>query len=298
MRKSNIKYSNYNLPFMKKILMLFVAVICMLLSGVAQSNKNLQGLVTAEKAFAQSSKETSTKEAFLKYLADDGILFRPTPLNGKKFWNGIEKGEDLLTWEPIFADISAAGDLGFTTGPFEQKGDRAGQQAAGGGTYISVWKKQSDGLWKVMADLGIGHPPVPGQAVFASSNIKTVTGTTSKADIMKVEQSFIDMQDKGLSVYNDVLSKEGKIFRPGAAPITTPDAIQAFVTATDKKFTYTPADALVADSGDLAYVYGTGTVAITRDGATRSLNTSYMRIWKKEQANAWKIVADIVAIAR
>jgi ketosteroid isomerase-like protein len=56
--------------------------------------------------------------------------------------------------------------------------------------------------------------------------------------------------------------------------------------------------AMVASSGDPGYVYGKSVVAITKDGNTKTVNRNYLRIWKKEDGNSWKIVLDLVNIAR
>ena len=56
-------------------------------------------------------------------------------------------------------------------------------------------------------------------------------------------------------------------------------------------------DASVASSADLGYVYGKAVVAIT-DGSMKTLNGNYLRIWKKDEENNWKIVLDLVNITR
>ena len=47
------------------------------------------------------------------------------------------------------AQVAAAGDVGYTTGAF-------GLQANGQtekGKYVTVWKKQTDGSWKIAEDI-------------------------------------------------------------------------------------------------------------------------------------------------
>ena len=46
----------------------------------------LETLVASERAFSAMSVEKGMKDAFLTYLADDGIIFRPLPVNGKSVW--------------------------------------------------------------------------------------------------------------------------------------------------------------------------------------------------------------------
>ena len=60
-----------------------------------------------------------------------------------------------LTWSPVAADISASGDLGYTYGTFEFRSkDKEGKETVNHGKYMSVWKKQADGSWKVAVDMG------------------------------------------------------------------------------------------------------------------------------------------------
>ena len=53
---------------------------------------------------------------------------------------------------------AASGDMGFTTGPWEAKGDINDEKPSGYGHFVTVWKKQADGSWKFVVDLGISHP--------------------------------------------------------------------------------------------------------------------------------------------
>lgn len=61
-----------------------------------------------------------------------------------------------LRWRPLVAEASAAGDLGYTIGAwdFVERRDGAAPAVTGRGRYLTVWRKQPDGGWKVVADLG------------------------------------------------------------------------------------------------------------------------------------------------
>jgi len=64
-----------------------------------------------------------------------------------------------LTWDPVYAEIAASGDLGYTVGRYTLSigsGDSASTEE---GTYLTVWRRQPDGSWKVQADIG---NPAPG----------------------------------------------------------------------------------------------------------------------------------------
>jgi hypothetical protein len=60
----------------------------------------------------------------------------------------------------------------------------------------------------------------------------------------------------------------------------------------------TPIRIVVADSGDLAYEYGTAIVAITmKDGSTRNFENAGIRVWQKDQGK-WKVAVDFMAPIR
>jgi len=67
--------------------------------------------------------------------------------------------KNQLVWTPVYADISSAGDLGYTSGTFEFRShDKNGRPTVDYGKYTSIWKKQSDGSWKVVLDMGNASP--------------------------------------------------------------------------------------------------------------------------------------------
>ena len=55
--------------------------------------------------------------------------------------------------EPMFSDIAASGDLGYTYGSAE-----AGEQQ---GYYARVWKRDSKGAWSLVVDIFSPLPPPP-----------------------------------------------------------------------------------------------------------------------------------------
>jgi ketosteroid isomerase-like protein len=55
----------------------------------------------------------------------------------------------------VGADISASGDLGYTYGTYEFRAvGKDGNPVVEHGKYTSIWKKQRDGSWKVVLDMG------------------------------------------------------------------------------------------------------------------------------------------------
>ena len=144
-----------------KILISLLLAICFLGGPTVAQNKNqaddLKSMIETERAFSRMSEEKGTREAFAAFIADDGILFRPTAVFGKKWMQEHplppSTARPWLSWQPIFAAVSRAGDLGFTTGPWQFKQDIKDARPAAFGNFMTVWKKQRDGVWRFVLDL-------------------------------------------------------------------------------------------------------------------------------------------------
>lgn len=59
-----------------------------------------------------------------------------------------------ITWDPNYAEVAASGDLGYTVGRYERTSRVDGDTVVNSGTYLTVWRRQEDGTWKVKADIG------------------------------------------------------------------------------------------------------------------------------------------------
>lgn len=142
---------------MIKYLILFPSIICM--NILAQSNI-ADDLKKADIEFSNLSKEKGVKEAFIAYTAENGVLLRPfmMPVVGydavKKF---MEEGDSnfQLTWEPLYADVSVSGEMGYTYGLYTAVfKDEKGVEKSSRGTYVSIWKLDNQGKWKFVLDTG------------------------------------------------------------------------------------------------------------------------------------------------
>jgi len=106
--------------------------------------------------------------AFAKWFAPDAVTLSngKAPVIGQAAiaasanWTPAQY---QLTWTPDGARMSADGDMGFTWGHYEGRSkDRDGSPIVTTGRYMTVWKKQSDGSWKVELDASNDAPPAAG----------------------------------------------------------------------------------------------------------------------------------------
>jgi ketosteroid isomerase-like protein len=109
-----------------------------------------EDLMIMDKKFSALSREKGMKHAFLEYAADSAVLLQRNvmPLVGEAF---SDTGF-ILTWEPLDAEISKSGDLGYTYGLYKSLTKK--DNSVSRGKYVTIWKKQADGRWKFILDGG------------------------------------------------------------------------------------------------------------------------------------------------
>jgi ketosteroid isomerase-like protein len=70
----------------------------------------------------------------------------------KAIANDFTNGD--LTWRANKAGVARSGDLGYTSGTYDLNfKDASGKAASDKGKYLTVWKKQAGGGWKVLFDM-------------------------------------------------------------------------------------------------------------------------------------------------
>lgn len=68
-----------------------------------------------------------------------------------------------LSWTTTDAQMGPSGDMGYTWGHFEGRSkDAAGNPVTTSGRYITIWRKEKDGSWKVALDAGANEPAAAG----------------------------------------------------------------------------------------------------------------------------------------
>jgi ketosteroid isomerase-like protein len=124
-------------------------------------NSKQETLLETDIEFAKASVAKGAAEAFAAYLADDAMQMPAggNPVVGKKaFLEGMGSGY-VLSWEPKKAEVAKSGELGWTWGTYElHTKDAEGKPVVRYGKYVNVWRKQKDGRWRVILDMGNTSP--------------------------------------------------------------------------------------------------------------------------------------------
>jgi ketosteroid isomerase-like protein len=128
------------------------------------SNANASILRRLEGEFMKAAAEKGS-QGYMSYYADDAVeVPNGGPLiqgkiNIAKGMGFLDDKNNQLIWTPVGADISASSDLGYTYGNYEfHSKDKEGKPSIEYGKYTSIWKKQGDGSWKVVLDMGNASP--------------------------------------------------------------------------------------------------------------------------------------------
>ncbi len=271
------------------------------LSPAQFSNPNLQAMVDAERAFIAMAKAQNTRDAFLFFLSDDAVTVGPDgPRIGKESIRNQPVSEGWLNWEVAYCDIAASGEMGYNTGPWEFRAQKTDEKPVAYGEFHSIWKKQTDGSWKNILDIGVRHgAPVERQSLATSQMPLTSAkhSSGSPAAILDLDKKFITLYEKkGDAAYNTFASKEIHFAREGELPIVSREDWDAYL----KRSSFKMSDVKVmgggvAESDDLGYVYGSSSVGVVVEGKVVVKKGIYLRVWKKEGGKVWRIVLDVVA---
>ena len=251
-----------------------------------QMPADVASLVAAERAFAKMSVAVSMRDAFLANLADDGLVFRPGPVNGKELWRDRPASAAVLSWEPGYAEVAEGGDIGFTTGPWEFRPDRD-SEAVAFGHYVSVWRRAGNGPWKVVADIGIDHARVADTPALAWTTRKAspVRRTDLNAFLRTKDEEFAQAAAlDAASAYRADGATDLRLYRAGSLPVIGLEAacdLAGTVSVTDMK----PTKVDCGGNGEFGYTIGSvGT----------PVSAWYLRIWRLEGVE-WKIVLDVLS---
>jgi ketosteroid isomerase-like protein len=104
------------------------------------------------------------------FCDQDGAILAPNAPTAQgheaiaKLFSGFFALPNLkITWHADKAGVAKSGELGYTSGTYQMTfTDAAGKTIPDKGKYVTVWKKQADGSWKVLLDTFNTDMPMPG----------------------------------------------------------------------------------------------------------------------------------------
>lgn len=289
------------------VLAVFISVTCVPSSLAEQATPQaapsplpaaLVAMAETERAFSRRASETTPREAFIEFFADESVSFQPEPGPARERLRKQpppKPGLPAFQWEPRTGDVAASGDLGYLTGPVRYPQPDGSVRH---GCYFSVWKKQPDGTFKVILDVGLQPPS---EVPFAPGFVRAPGQATGawRGSRAQAEQSLLDadkafsaaIADKGAAgAFGSVLHAGARLHRNGFLPLTSRDAAVAWLQSHVKAMTSEPMKSETGAAGDLGYTWGKAVVT-GPDGAPKP--GYYVRVWTRGEGGRWQLVADI-----
>ncbi|MGZ9246959.1 MAG: hypothetical protein ACXW61_14330 [Gemmatirosa sp.] len=268
-------------------------------------------VAATERAFAAAAKATSVRDAFLAYIADSGAVLGGPGLSRREDIAKSPVGPGALLWGPEVVFASAAGDLGFSTGPSESYASAAADAKPNHGHYATIWARQPDGTYRFLIDIGSSHPaPTAGMAAVATLPATLPTGETPAADARCSDAPAIASASAvaGAAAADSAYAADAarswraaarlhaadvRVQRGGRFPIVGRAAHDS-VAAWDAPLAASRAALGVARSGDFAWVRGTYALGPANAPAEAG---AFLRVWRHD-GTAWRLAVEVLSPAR
>ena len=269
-----------------------IAILFLTSMIFAQSDSIALNLANAERSFSTASEQTGIRNSFLAFLSDDCVMFNPYPVNGKELYRNRTDNSANLSWSPTFIEVASSGDFGISTGPWEFRKTKIDTPVAYG-HFFSVWKKQSDGAWKVALDNGISYPKEKKRTenehikILPPIKMKLNNGGRVRKELLDAEQRFIQsVKEKGAMVsYSNFAANNLHVYRNGNFPSQQKSEGIEILKNQELPKDFSPLATQIASSGELGFTYGFSVNA-------KNDSSSYIRVWRKDKE--WRIAMDIL----
>ncbi len=188
----------------------------------------------------------------------------------------------------------AGGDFGYDTGPSKWRASKKEKKFSGYGHFVSIWKKQKDGVWKVTLDCGIENPEPPEKTealrtVIAEGAAKSATPDEGGRLRAATQQKFAEAAKiDSAAATLEIAGPEIRIYRDGHFPAVGKEAARSLLEDSRGRTSFEVIGGGTSNSADLAYTYGK--YSSVRDKGTEAGH--YLQIWQTDATGAWKVVLD------
>ncbi len=255
---------------------LTISILLLFYFSNAFSQQKTIDLIEAEKSFARYAIEHNTRDAFLKFMDSNAIVFDKGEIQKAwQVWEAKQPNPAKLIWEPAFAVISTAGDLGVTTGPWQFK-PSANDSVVATGVFTTVWAFKNN-EWKWIIDMGVDHNlKTPSFTDVASIELNHIEKTTYDAGryMLMAEQNFINSYSSGgKETYTAVVDNDVYFVNPDQLPVSGRSNIDAALVNMSGAIQFQAIGSGVSKDGDIGYVYGYAN--------EKDKKGNYLRIWRR-----------------
>lgn len=205
-----------------------------------------------------------------------------------------------LAWYPEAMGLAASGDLAWSLGPWVYSAKKGGTPLVHG-HFLSLWRRQRDGRWKVEADIGVSHPAAAQPAALFAAGVAAGFASGDRSADRRGQAAAQDPRPvlqrleselsrawaaKGGSALLPRLARDARILRRGHPPLRGVAAITGALLEDRPGTRWEPGRIKVSRAGDLAWTCGE--TLPDEVGAS----ASYLRIWIQE-SGTWRVLFDV-----
>ncbi len=275
----------------KKILLILMGLgLCL---GV-RAQMGLTTILDAERALVETAAAKGQKAAFVEFLTDDSIIFRPEAINGKDFWTRqSDQAGSQLTRTTMLADVAANGLLGYTTGNWQLKRKEKDVEVVTYGNYVTIWERREGAGFRAVIDISIRHDEpraldlkiVPKQQGVQNTNKFGYSPADATMRFLRA-----GMMEGGLARAYDEFADDDVILLMDREP---PIVGKKRVVAETKRFTSTkfPLKVAMYQAADMAYFWNQCHYANSEEGQEVGNCLQILKLRK----NKWYIVLGVFA---
>jgi ketosteroid isomerase-like protein len=262
---------------------------CTMTAFLAAEDEAARSLAAAETAFAQQSVREGMRAAFISHFAPDVLFVRKGWTRARAYLQDRPDPPIVLDWRPAYVETAGSGELGLSTGPWKlaSRGDPAA--AATYGQFISIWKRERDGPWRVAVDLGVQHAP----PALWDQPLEThaPAGAGASATVTDAESRFAaDAAARGAaSAYAAHLAANVRLYRQGEPPALGRRDALGLVERESGERRWSVERFETASSRDFGYALGHYENA-SSPGITAG---HFLRVWRFEPAG-WRIALEVL----
>jgi ketosteroid isomerase-like protein len=220
-------------------------------------------VITADREFAQMALESGIRAAYDRYLADDAVVFRPLPVRAREWLDTHEPATGRLEWTPALAETACDSSLAVTLGTWSYTAKDS--KVADTGQYLTVWRLNETGAWRIVLDQSINLPSMPAATATARGNCDDSSPTIEK-----------------------LLATDRKL-NAGLRKLRLADASNVAVKAE------TIGALAGSDRADLAVTHGELVDKRAARGSEPTVRAVYVRVWQRD-GSSWQVRHDFLTL--
>ena len=218
-------------------------------------------VIATDREFAQVALESGMRAAYDQFLADDAVLFRPLPVRARDWLDTHEPATGRLEWAPVLAETACDSSLAVTLGTWSYTAKDS--KAADMGQYLTVWRRNEAGAWRIALDQSINLPSMPAAAFPISTSCDETSSSLEK-----------------------LLAAERKL-NSGLRNVRVTDTSNIEIKA------LTVGTVAGSARADLAVTHGELVDKRAARGSEPQVRAVYVRVWRRD-GRSWRVLHDFL----